>query len=83
LYYSSSNFIPNYNYELTATELYQEYRANEVTADEKYKVKRIVVIETVEETAKDIMDKPNLFLFNELIQINKQIFYALNCNFSR
>jgi len=41
---------------VTATSLYQDYEANEVAADEKYKSKTLAVSGTVDSIGKDIAD---------------------------
>ena len=43
---------------VTASDLYREYRSNEVAADEKYKGKILTVTGTVESVGKDIADTP-------------------------
>ncbi|QQR98604.1 MAG: hypothetical protein IPK18_03500 [Sphingobacteriales bacterium] len=60
--YPESKFIPNYDFAMSASELYSIYNANEVSADEKLKSKRIAVSGIVEEIGKDILDEPYVVL---------------------
>jgi hypothetical protein len=45
------------SYRLTAASLYNEYDANEVAADNKYKGQIVVVSGTIQDIGKDIMDQ--------------------------
>lgn len=60
--YPNSKYIPTYAFALSAIDLYNEYNANEVSADDKYKGKKIAVTGEVGNIAKDIMDKPYITL---------------------
>jgi hypothetical protein len=51
-----SPYILNYDYELTAQDLYAAYNANEVAADEKYKGKKLLVTGVVESINKNGFD---------------------------
>lgn len=52
-----SPHIVNYQYELTAGQLYSAYEDNEVAADNKYKDKTILLTGVVESIKKDFMDE--------------------------
>ncbi len=60
-YPSSKNYI-KYDLITTASNLYAEYDANEVNADDKYKNKQIAVKGIITKIAKDIMDDPYITL---------------------
>lgn len=60
--YPDSKYIPNYNYAMSASELYNAYNENEVSADEQYKGKSIAVTGVIEEIGKDILDEPYIIL---------------------
>ena len=47
---------------VNASALYKEYDANQVSADEKYKGKTLLVVGTVDSIGKDIMDTPYIAL---------------------
>ncbi|CAB3797980.1 OB-fold protein [Pararobbsia alpina] len=51
--------------EISATELYEEYKANEVLADTKYKGRWLYVSGVVNEIGKDFTDDPYVNLFGE------------------
>ncbi len=53
-----SPFIPKVDIEITASELYQAYEANEVSADEQYKGKKIAVTGIIDNIGKDVLDNP-------------------------
>jgi hypothetical protein len=60
--YPESTYIPKHEYSLTASELYDDYKANEVTADRQYKGKVIAVTGIVSSIGKDIFDNPYILL---------------------
>jgi hypothetical protein len=47
---------------VTATKLYADYKANEISADNTYKGKLVEVSGTVDNIGKDILDKPYISL---------------------
>jgi hypothetical protein len=49
-------------YRVNAKELYDEYKANEVAADQKYKGKVVIVAGTVKDIRKDLMDRPYILI---------------------
>jgi hypothetical protein len=60
-YPNSKNYV-TYDTLTTASNLYADYDANEVTADDKYKNKKIAVKGIISSIAKDFMDKPYITL---------------------
>jgi len=70
-----SPYIPKVDIEITASELYSEYEANEVSADEQYKGKKIAVTGVVGIIGKDILDDP-------YISLNVDYLQSVNCYFS-
>ena len=60
-YPDSKNYI-RYDFAISAPDLYADYEANEVSADDKYKNKIIAVSGTVESINKDFLDKPYIIL---------------------
>ncbi|MET0888810.1 MAG: hypothetical protein ABWY09_01615 [Stenotrophomonas maltophilia] len=48
--------------EVTAQQLHQDYEANEIAADAKYKGKTLLISGTVESIESDFMDKPTVHL---------------------
>lgn len=73
--YTESKYLLNADYEMTAKELFSEYDANEVAADEKYKNKTIAVTGTIDDIGKDILDDPYLSLGVGYLE-------SVNCYFS-
>lgn len=51
--YPDSKYIPNYDIEITAPDLYSVYKENEVVGDKRYKGKRIAITGIVENISKD------------------------------
>lgn len=74
--YPDSPYILKVDYELTAKSLYQSYKANEVSADESYKGKKIAVTGNIGSIGKDILDKPYVSLDVEYLQ-------GVNCYFDK
>jgi len=70
-----SPYIPKVDIEITASELYRAYEANEVSADEQYKGKRMAITGVVGNIGKDILDNPYLSL-------KVDYFQSVNCYFS-
>ena len=70
-----SPYIPKVNIEITASELYRAYEANEVSADEHYKGKKMAVTGIVGNIGKDILDNP-------YISLKVDYFQSVNCYFS-
>lgn len=67
--------IPKVDIEITASELYRAYEANEVSADEQYKGKKMAVTGVVGNIGKDILDNP-------YISLKVDYFQSVNCYFS-
>ena len=63
--------------EMNAVQLYQEYNANQVAADAKYKGKILSVSGTVNDVGIDIIDTPYVMLGTE------QLLSAVQCMFSK
>jgi hypothetical protein len=63
--------------EMNALQLYQEYNANKVTADAKYKGKIISVTGTIKDIGRDMEDGPYVTLGTE------QVLSAVQCMFSK
>ena len=57
-----SKLFPKVDMEVTASELYRAYEANEVSADQQYKGKRLLITGVVENIGKDVMDNPYVAL---------------------
>lgn len=70
-----SPYIPKVDIEITASELYRAYEANEVSADEQYKGKKMAVTGVVGNIGKDILDNP-------YISLKVDYFQSVNCYFS-
>lgn len=70
-----SPYIPKVDIEITASELYRAYEANEVSADEQYKGKKMAITGVVGNIGKDILDNPYLSL-------KVDYFQSVNCYFS-
>ncbi|WP_273005605.1 hypothetical protein [Chryseobacterium sp.] len=70
-----SPYIPKVDIEITASELYRAYEANEVSADEQYKGKKMAITGIVGNIGKDILDNPYLSL-------KVDYFQSVNCYFS-
>lgn len=66
--------IPKVDMEITASELYRAYEANEVSADQQYKGKRLLITGVVENIGKDIMDNPYVALKIDFLK-------GVNCYF--
>ncbi len=74
--YSDSPYLINVDFEITASDLAQEYKANEVSADEKFKNKKVAVFGTVEQIGKDVLDNPYISFSGEFLQ-------SVTCYFSK
>ena len=66
--------IPKVDMEVTASELYRAYEANEVSADQQYKGKRLLITGVVENIGKDVMDNPYVALKIDFLK-------GVNCYF--
>ena len=60
--YPESKYYVDYDLKIKANDLYQEYEANEIAADEEYKGKRIAVTGTIENIGNDVLDKAYITL---------------------
>ena len=56
-------------YTLSADQLYAEYNANEVAADDKYKGKKVTVSGTVQQIANDIFGHPYVSIGSDLVGV--------------
>jgi len=54
-----------------APQLYNDYKANEISADTKYKNKVIMVVGMVNKIGKDILDKPYITLWSDKYSITE------------
>jgi len=70
-----SAYISKVDIEITASELYRTYEANEVSADEQYKGKKMAITGVVGNIGKDILDNPYISLKVNYLQ-------SVNCYFS-
>lgn len=70
-----SPYIPKVDLEITASELYRAYEANEVSADEQYKGKRMAITGTIGMIGKDVLDNPYVSFRIDYLQ-------GVNCYFS-
>lgn len=69
-----SPLIPKVDMEVTASELYGAYEANEVSADQQYKGKKLLVTGIVDNIGKDVLDNPYVSLRIDYLQ-------TVNCYF--
>ena len=69
-----SKLFPKVDMEVTASELYRAYEANEVSADQQYKGKRLLITGVVENIGKDVMDNPYVALKIDFLK-------GVNCYF--
>ncbi len=69
-----SKLFPKVDMEVTASELYRAYEANEVSADQQYKGKRLLITGAVENIGKDVMDNPYVALKIDFLK-------GVNCYF--
>lgn len=70
-----SPYIPKVDVEINASDLYAAYHANEVSADEQYKGKRISITGTIGMIGKDVFDNPYISFRIGYLQ-------GVNCYFS-
>lgn len=56
--YPSSPYLLDVDFEISPNELYANYRANEVAADEKFRNKKLALTGQISDIGKDITDKP-------------------------
>ena len=56
--YSDSPYLLDVDFEVTSSELYEAYEANEVAADEKYKGKKLAITGIIGNIGKDVLDNP-------------------------
>jgi hypothetical protein len=66
--YPKSPYVINADIEILATKLFSDYEANEISADEKYKNKKIAVTGIIEDIGNDIMDDPYVSLKVDILQ---------------
>ena len=69
-----SKLFPKVDMEVTASELYRAYEANEVSADQQYKGKRLLITGVVENIGKDVMGNPYVALKIDFLK-------GVNCYF--
>jgi len=74
--YPESPYLINADFELTSSELYSAYDANEVSADEKYKGKKIAITGTIDNIGKDVMNNP-------YISFREDYLKSVTCYFSK
>lgn len=74
--YPESPYILKVDFEITASDLYSEYNANEVAAEEKFKGKKIAVTGIVSDIRKD-------FAGNAKVSLEIGILQTINCNFGK
>ena len=60
--YPDSKYFVNYDLITTASTLWDDYEANEVSADDKYKNKVVAIKGTIESIRKDFLDEPYIVL---------------------
>lgn len=73
--YKDSPYLIDADFELTPKELYSSYNANEVSADEEYKNKKILLTGSISDIGKDITDKP-------YISFRSNYIHGVTCYFS-
>lgn len=66
--YSDSPYLIDVDFEITASDLAQEYKDNEVSADEKFKGKKVAVSGTIASIGKDVLDNPYISFTGEFLQ---------------
>ncbi len=71
----NSKLFPKVDMEVSASELYNAYEANEVSADGQYKGKRLLIKGVVGTIGKDVLDDPYVSLKIDYLQ-------SVNCYFS-
>lgn len=74
--YPESKLIPKVDIEITAVDLYEAYDSNEVSADEAYKGKKLLITGVIDNIGKDIMDDP-------YVSLKVDYFQSVNCYFSK
>ncbi len=70
----NSKLFPKVDMEVSASDLYSAYEANEVSADQQYKGKRLLITGVVGSIGKDILDAPYVSLKIDYLQ-------SVNCYF--
>lgn len=70
----NSKLFPKVDMEVSASELYNAYEANEVSADQQYKGKRLLITGVVGTIGKDVLDNPYVSLKIDYLQ-------SVNCYF--
>lgn len=73
--YPESKYFIEADFELTASSLFNKYKANEVAADEVYLGKKIAVTGIIDDIGKDILDDPYISLEVGYLE-------SVNCYFS-
>lgn len=73
--YPDSPYLIDVDFEITAPDLYQAYDANEVSADEQYKGKKIAVTGIIGSIGKDVLDNP-------YVSLEVGYLKSVNCYFS-
>lgn len=70
----NSNLFPKVDLEISASELYRAYEANEVSTDGQYKGKRLLLTGVVGTIGKDVLDNPYISLKVDYLK-------SVNCYF--
>ncbi len=73
-YYPNNPYIMKVDMEISASRLYSAYEQNEVSADEKYKGKKLGVTGVIGNIGKDVFDNPYISLKIDYLQ-------SVNCYF--
>lgn len=73
--YPDSSYLLNVDFEISSSELYRAYKANEVSADEKYKGRKLAITGTIESIGKDIIKNPYVSFKEDYLQ-------GITCYFS-
>lgn len=73
--YPDSPYFLDVDFEMTSSELYKAYEENEVSADEKYKGKKIAITGIIDNIGKDPMDNPYISFKENYLQ-------GITCYFS-
>ncbi len=72
--YPNSPYVINYDYNVTASQLFGEYESNEVAADSKYKGKMIYIEGTIQSVGKDILGNEYVAL-----EVSNNIIATVQC----
>nr|WP_315220305.1 hypothetical protein [uncultured Flavobacterium sp.] len=66
--YPDSQYLIDVDFEVAASDLTQEYKANVVSADEKYKNKKIAITGRIGNIGKDVMNNPYISFRGEFLE---------------